>query len=165
MVIILKHKSLLISGLVILSILTFWLIHSVISKMEITTNVTFSVTSLCTVNDIINQINEENGKNNKKSSSNDNNRQSLKDKIEQLKDKLSKEDYKSAKSNYNKMTEHIDKLEKYKQNPMKYDNQGLLKNAPNEQVRQKIMSTRISHLEREIQTFYNNIVKILNQVP
>ncbi len=62
------------------------------------------------------------------------------------------------------MTEHIEKLEKYKQNPMKYDNKGFLKNAPNEQVKQKIINTRISHLEKEIHTFYNNIVKILNQV-
>ena len=60
------------------------------------------------------------------------------------------------------MTEHIDKLEKYKQNPMKYDNKGFLKNAPTEQVKQKIMNTRITHLEKEIQTFYNNIVKLLN---
>lgn len=60
------------------------------------------------------------------------------------------------------MVEHVGKLEKYKQNPMNYDNLGLLKNAPNEQVKRKIMQSRIAHLEKEIQTFYNNIVKIIN---
>jgi len=60
------------------------------------------------------------------------------------------------------MVEHVDKLEKYKQNPIKYDNLGLLKNAPSEQVKQKIIESRIAHLEKEIQTFYNNIIKIIN---
>lgn len=161
----LKRKSLLIGGLIMVSIITFMLIHTMISKVEITTNVTFSVTSLNTVNDIINQINEENGKNNsKKSSSNDNNKQSLKDKIEQAKNKLSRKNYKAAKSEYKQMTEHIDKLEKYKQNPMKYDNKGFLKNAPNDAVRKSIIDGRVNHLETEIKTFYDNIVKILNTV-
>ena len=162
---ILKRKSLLIGGLIILTIITFLLIHTMVSKMEITTNVTFSVTSLNTVNDIINQINDENGKNsNKKSSSNDNNKQNLKDKIEQAKNKLSRKNYKASKSQYKQMTEHIDKLEKYKSNPLKYDNQGHLANAPNNAVRQRIINGRINHLETEIKTFYDNIVKILNTV-
>lgn len=38
----------------------------------------------------------------------------------------------------------------------------LLKNAPSEQVKQKIIESRIAHLEKEIQTFYTNIIKILN---
>ena len=59
------------------------------------------------------------------------------------------------------MLEHMEKLEKYKKDPLKFDNQGLLRNAPNEQVRQKIIESRIAHLEREIQTFYNNITKII----
>ena len=162
---IIKRKSLLIGGLIILSIITFLLFHTMISKMEITTNVTFSITSLNTVNDIINQINEENGRNNSnKSSSNNDNKQSLKDKIEQAKNKLSRKDYKASKSQYKQMTEHIDKLEKYKSNPLKYDNKGHLANAPNDAVRQRIIDGRINHLETEIKTFYDNIVKILNTV-
>ncbi len=157
---ILKRKSFLIGSLIVLSIITFVLMQNLISKMEITPHFTISVTSLNTVSDIINQINDE--KNNTSKNSNNKNKPSLKDEIEKAKSKLSKEDYKSAKSNYKKMTEHIDKLEKYKQNPMKFDNQGFLKNAPNEQIRQKIINTRIKHLEKEIETFYKNIIKILN---
>jgi len=55
---------------------------------------------------------------------------SIKEEIEQAKGRLSKEQYKAAESNYKRMAEHVDKLEKYKQNPLKYDNLGLLKNAP-----------------------------------
>jgi len=39
---------------------------------------------------------------------------------------------------------------------------GHLKNAPNDAVRQKIIQSRINHLEKEIQTFQNNIQKILS---
>jgi len=60
------------------------------------------------------------------------------------------------------MLKHIQKLEKYKKDPLKFDNQNFLKNAPNEQIRQKIFKSRIVNLEHEIQTFYNNIVKIIN---
>ncbi len=161
---ILKRKSLFVLGLIILSVITFLLFHILISKMEISTNVTFSVTSLNSVNDIINQISQENGKNNSKKSSSNNNKQSLKDKIEQAKNKLSKKDYKACKSQYKQMNEHIDKLEKYKSNPLKYDNQGHLANAPNDAVRQRIINGRINHLETEIKTLYDNIVKILNTV-
>lgn len=45
---------------------------------------------------------------------------------------------------------------------MKFDNKGFLKNAPNDAVRQKIIQSRINHLNQEIQTFQNNIQKILN---
>ncbi|NUO03095.1 MAG: hypothetical protein HUU01_20995 [Saprospiraceae bacterium] len=86
----------------------------------------------------------------------------LQDEIERAKGHLSKNDYKAAKSNYRKMLEHIEKLKKYKQDPLKFDNQGLLKNAPSEQIRQKIIDARVAHLEQEIQTFYHNILKIIN---
>jgi hypothetical protein len=90
------------------------------------------------------------------------NKPSIKEQIERAKSRLSKNEYKAAKSNYNRMVEHVEKLEKYKQDPLKYDHLGLLKNAPNEQVKQKIIQSRIAHLEKEIQTFYDNIVKIIN---
>ena len=164
---IINRKSLIFIALIVVSILSFTIMQTMIKKMQISSNINFAVTSLSTVNDIISQIKEENNNeknNNSSSNSNDiksNNKPSLKDEIEKSKSRLSKEEYKAAKSNYNKMTEHIDKLEKYKKNPYEYDNQSLLRNAPNEQIRQKIIQTRISHLEKEIQTFYNNIVKII----
>jgi len=89
-------------------------------------------------------------------------RNRLRDEIERAKSHLSKKDYKAAKSNYRRMLEHIEKLKKYKQDPLKFDNQGLLKNAPSEQIRQKIIDARVAHLEQEIQTFYNNIFKIIS---
>jgi len=55
-------------------------------------------------------------------------------------------------------------LEQYKTDPYKFDNKGFLKNAPNEQVRQNIINGRIEHLESEIKTFYENIVKTLSKV-
>lgn len=39
--------------------------------------------------------------------------------------------------------------------PLKFDNQGFLRNAPNDRVRQKIIESRIAHLEQEIQTLPN----------
>ncbi|NLO43052.1 MAG: hypothetical protein GX109_08505 [Bacteroidales bacterium] len=45
---------------------------------------------------------------------------------------------------------------------MKFDNNSYLKNAPNEAARQRIIQSRIKHLEKEIQTFKGNIIKILN---
>jgi hypothetical protein len=47
-------------------------------------------------------------------------------------------------------------------NPDAYDNKGILKNAPNEQVRDRIINGRIQHLEHEIKTFKGNIDKIMN---
>ncbi len=90
------------------------------------------------------------------------NRPNLREEIEQAKGRLSKSDYKAAKSNYQRMAEHIRKLENYKKDPYKFDNQGFLRNAPNEQARQKIIESRIAHLEQEIQAFYNNILKIIH---
>ncbi len=86
----------------------------------------------------------------------------LRDEIERAKSRLSKSEYKAAKSNYKRMLEHIEKLEKYKNNPFKFDNQGLLKNAPSEQIQQKIIESRVAHLEQEIQAFYNHILKIIS---
>jgi RHS repeat-associated protein len=48
------------------------------------------------------------------------------------------------------LVEHLDKLEKYKANPDAFDNKGFLKNAPSQQVREKIVRGRIKHLEDEI---------------
>ena len=127
---------------------------------EISIQVIYPMTPWESVEEIIQQIAEESTAS---SSSGENpNRPNLREEIEQARGRLSKNDYKAARSNYKRMVEHIRKLENYKKNPYKFDNQGLLKNAPNEQARQKIIESRIAHLENEIQAFYNNILKIIN---
>lgn len=135
-----------------------WYIGSLLA--DVSTQIVFSVTTLQTAEEIIEQVHEENM--NSSTLGGGKNKPNLKECIEDSKNRLSKSEYKSAKSNYKRMVEHIDKLEKYKQKPFNYDNLGLLKNAPNEQARQLIIQSRIAHLEKEIQTFYNNIVKIIN---
>ncbi len=69
-----------------------------------------------------------------------------------------------AISSYEKLiAEHEAKLSEYLANPLKYDNKGHLKNAPNDAVREKIINARVHHLKHEIQTFKDNIDKILNE--
>ncbi|KQT28480.1 hypothetical protein ASG22_19965 [Chryseobacterium sp. Leaf405] len=75
---------------------------------------------------------------------------------------LSKENLKSINTYKGLIIEHKQKLIKYIINPDKYDNLGILKNAPSELVRNKIIQSRINHLEHEIRTFHSNIIKILN---
>lgn len=162
---ILKHKPVLFISLIIFSILSFIFIQEISNKIEISTNTSFSATSLNTANDIINQINNENSNKDDKKSTSNKNKESLKDKIEKAKNKLSKKNYKAAKSQYKQMTEHINKLEKYKANPLKYDNKGHLAKAPNDAIRKNIIEGRVNHLESQIKTFYDNIVRILNTVP
>ncbi len=91
------------------------------------------------------------------------NNHSLQREIEKAKEKLSHEDYKAAKSTYNEMVNHCKKLDEYKQNPEKYDNKNILKNAATNEIRQQIINGRIKHLEKEITKFYNNIIKILQK--
>ena len=152
----LQKKGLLLAGLLLLSLLAFFWLKSATEALA--TNVVFSVTSLQTPQEIIQQVTQENSST---SSSGGSHKPSLKEEIEAAKSRLSKSEYKAAKSNYKKMLEHVEKLEKYKQNPYKFDNQGFLKNAPSDAVRNRIIQARVSHLEKEIQAFYNNIIKII----
>ena len=76
---------------------------------------------------------------------------------------LTKSQLKSITSFEKQINTHIQKLNAYKANPYKFDNKGFLKNAPNNAVRQKIIQSRINHLNHEINTFQNNIQKILNR--
>ena len=75
---------------------------------------------------------------------------------------LTKSQLKSISSLEGQIATHQTKLAEYIKNPMKFDNKGFLKNAPNDAVRQKIIQSRIIHLQQEIQTFQNNIQKIIN---
>lgn len=75
---------------------------------------------------------------------------------------LSKTQLRSISSLESQITKHEEKLAEYIKDPLKFDNKGFLKNALNEAVRQRIIRSRINHLEREIKTFQNNIQKIIN---
>jgi RHS repeat-associated protein len=70
---------------------------------------------------------------------------------------------KAIKSLEQRIDEHKRKLEAYKANPDAFDNKGILKNAPNAEVRQGIIDGRIKHLEHEIQTFQNQVDALRNQ--
>ena len=55
------------------------------------------------------------------------------------------------------ITEHEAKLEAYIEDPWKFDNQGLLKNAPNVEVQQQIIAGRIKTLQNEINRYYEQL--------
>lgn len=74
--------------------------------------------------------------------------------------KLSPSQRRSVESFEKLIREHEEKLEAYKQDPDAYDNKGFLKTAPNEEIRQKIIDSRVEKLEKEIQGFRNNIDKV-----
>jgi hypothetical protein len=48
----------------------------------------------------------------------------------------------------------------YRKNPDAFDNEGILQNAPNDAVRQRIIEGRIRHLEREIRGFQQQLDKL-----
>jgi hypothetical protein len=144
---------------VLLLVVAFWFLRTAFGQIS-AGGMILSMTTLETVEQILEQVKEENSEISNRGSGKK--KPSIKEEIEHAKGRISKNEYKAAKSNYKRMVEHVDKLEKYKQNPIKYDNLGLLKNAPSEQVKQKIIESRIAHLEKEIQAFYNNIIKIIN---
>lgn len=58
------------------------------------------------------------------------------------------------------LEEHRNKLEQYRNNPDAFDNRGFLKNAPNEEVRRRIIEGRIRNLERQIRNFEEQIRRI-----
>ncbi|SEU29035.1 hypothetical protein SAMN05443639_11449 [Stigmatella erecta] len=59
----------------------------------------------------------------------------------------------SIKSLKARLVEHQQKLADYKGDPDAFDNQGILRNAPSPEVRQRIINGRIKHLEDEIRAF------------
>ncbi|ETT03587.1 hypothetical protein [Providencia alcalifaciens] len=77
-------------------------------------------------------------------------------------EKLSVSDRRSINSLREQIRSHEEKLVAYRRNPESFDNQGHLKNAPNDIVRQRIIDGRIRHLEQEIKTFQKNINQINN---
>ncbi len=145
--------------LLILLVIGYWSLNALIEGLS--GHIVYSVTSLETSGQIIEQMKEESSR----LSSNGGggkNKPGIREEIEQARSRISKKDYKAALSNYKRLAEHVEKLEKYQRNPLKYDNLGLLNNAPSNAVRERIVASRVAHLEKEIQTFYNNIIKIIN---
>lgn len=69
---------------------------------------------------------------------------------------------KSIKSLEEQISEHQTKLKDYMAGPDKYDNQGWLRNAPNEGIRQRIINGRINHLKNEIGTWQRKIEELKN---
>jgi RHS repeat-associated protein len=55
------------------------------------------------------------------------------------------------------IAEHEAKLNAYIEDPYAFDNQGLLRNAPNDEVRQAIINGRISHLQNEIDNWRRQV--------
>ncbi len=76
---------------------------------------------------------------------------------------LTKHQLKKIRSLEREIAEHETKLSEYIKDPDKFDNQGHLKNAPNDAVRQEIIQGRIVKLEREIQKFRNEIQKTIKR--
>lgn len=68
-----------------------------------------------------------------------------------------------AQGHTGQIAEHEEKLRKYMTDPMSMDEKGLLKNAPCDEVRKRIIEGRIKHLKKEIATFRSNIAKLLGQ--
>jgi hypothetical protein len=75
---------------------------------------------------------------------------------------LNSSEAKSVRSLEQNVAEHEQKLADYQRDPYAYDNKGILKNAPSDAVRQQIIQGRIRHLETEINTFRDNIRKIVD---
>lgn len=74
--------------------------------------------------------------------------------------KLTTAQQKSIRSYERLIESHRSKLEAYKADPDAFDNQGRLAGAPSPEIRQRIIESRIRHLEGEIKTFQDNIDKI-----
>ena len=82
-------------------------------------------------------------------------------KIVKLGKSLTPRNLKAAKSLYKQMVAHMRKLRQYLKDPHSFDNVGhLSKNAGNPAVQRKIIEGRARHLQKEIDTFYNNILKL-----
>lgn len=68
---------------------------------------------------------------------------------------------KSLRSLRRQIEEHRSKLDAYRRDPDAFDNLGYLERAPSPEIRQRIIDGRIRHLENEINTFQDQIDKLL----
>jgi RHS repeat-associated protein len=74
---------------------------------------------------------------------------------------LSASQERAIRSLEQQIAEHREKLDAYRANPDAFDNQGRLQNAPNPEIRQRIIDGRIRHLETEIAGFERQVRQIL----
>jgi RHS repeat-associated protein len=75
--------------------------------------------------------------------------------------RLTASQQKSLRSLQHRADEHRSKLDAYRRDPDAFDNLGHLERAPNPEIRQRIIDGRIRHLENEINTFQDQIDKLL----
>jgi RHS repeat-associated protein len=70
---------------------------------------------------------------------------------------LTREQQRTIRSLESRIREHQGKLDAYRRNPDAFDNRGILRNAPNAAVRDRIIQGRIRHLESEIRGWQRQI--------
>ena len=75
--------------------------------------------------------------------------------------KLTRAQKRSVNTLTKRIGEHKKKLEDYIKNPDSFDNKDFLKNAQNQEVRQRIINGRVRHLEKEIKDFQKSIDDII----
>ncbi len=68
---------------------------------------------------------------------------------------------KSKASQEKRIAEHQKKLEEYKRNPQQYDNKGIYRNAPSQEIRDKIYRGRIEALQKQIEKQEGELRKII----
>ena len=71
---------------------------------------------------------------------------------------------KGIRSLEKQIAKHKEKLESFRKDPDAHDNQRLLRNAPSEEIREKIIQGRVRKLEREIEKFKGEIQKLKDQI-
>lgn len=75
--------------------------------------------------------------------------------------KQSDEQLIKSKESYERLIEeHEQKLEEYINDPLAHDNKGILKNAPNDEIRNKIIQGRVQALEKQIKKQQGELQKI-----
>jgi RHS repeat-associated protein len=75
--------------------------------------------------------------------------------------RLSTQAQKAIRSLQKRIDEHRAKLQAYIKDPDAFDNEGLLRNAPSEAIRNRIIQGRIRHLEHEIAEWERQIYELL----
>ncbi len=75
--------------------------------------------------------------------------------------RLTASQQKSLCSLQRQVEEHRSKLDAYRRDPDAFDNLGYLERAPSPEIRQRIIDGRIRHLENEINTFQDQVDKLL----
>lgn len=74
---------------------------------------------------------------------------------------LTTSEQRAVRSLERRIAEHQAKLDAYRANPDAFDNLGILNRAPTPEIRESIINGRIRHLENEISTFKDQILKLL----